>query len=144
MTTYPATAPVQLAPPGGATLEVDQPIDPSGAPLTVLDIDLGFTFQGFVELPGWLSGKGVVRLSADEHGGPIDKIIGEAKFDIRGSSSPHDPPSVKYPWRIRVTSPTLPDESKTYTFVVVFEFRTDAGGHTDIGGFIDLGTFLVV
>jgi hypothetical protein len=144
MTTYPVTAPVQLAAPGGANLEIDQPEDPSGAPINVLDIDLGFTFKGYVELPGWLSGKGVVRLSADEIGGRFDDTIGSYDFDIPGSTSPHDPPSVRYRWRITVKSPTLPDESKMYQFGVVFLFKTAAGGHTDIGGFVDLGAFLVV
>jgi len=144
MTTFPVTAEVQLVSPGGATLEIDQPQDPSGSPITVLDIDLGFTFTGFVELPGWLSGKGVVRLSADEIGGPFDDTIGQADFDITGSSSPTDPPSVQYPWQITVTSPTLPDATKMYQFAVVFLFKTAAGGHTDIGGFVDLGAFLVV
>jgi hypothetical protein len=144
MTTFPITADIQLVSPSGAKLEIDQPIDPSGAPLTVLDIDLGFTFKGYVELPGWLSGKGVVRLSADEIGGPFDGTIGEDRFDITGSTSPHDPPNVKYYWKITVTEPALPDESKMYQFGVVFVFQTAAGGHTDIGGFIDLGAFLVV
>jgi len=148
MTTFPITTDIQLVPPGGATLEIDPPIDPSGAPLTVLDIDLGFTFKGFVELPGWLSGKGVVRLNADERGGPFNDTIGSFEFDISGSDSPHDPPPVKYPWTITVSSntgpPTLPDETRMYEFGVVFEFKTVAGGHTDIGGFADLGAFLVV
>jgi len=141
--TFPATADVQFIP-GSGKLYIDRLIDPSGTPITVLDIDVGFTVEGRLELPGWLSGKGVVRLSADEIGGPIDKEIGSANLDITGSASPSDPPSVVYPWSISVQSPTLPDDSKMYRLGIVFLFQTNAGGHTDIGGFYDLGAFLVV
>jgi hypothetical protein len=143
MPNLPVTADVQFVP-GTGKLYVDALVDPSGNPVTVLDIDAGFTFTGRVELPGWLTGRGVVRLSADEIGGPIDKAIGEQVLTITGSNSPNDPPSVTYPWSIDVKSPTLPDESKMYQIGVVFVLQTPAGGHTDIGGFYDLGAFLVV
>jgi len=141
--TLPATADVQFIP-GSGKLYVDRLIDPSGTPVTVLDIDVGFTVEGRLELPGWLSGQGVVRLSADEIGGPIDQTIGQAEFAVTGSASPTDPPSIVYPWSIFVQSPALPDDSRMYRLGVVFLFRTNAGGHTDIGGFYDLGAFLVV
>jgi hypothetical protein len=139
----PATGDIQFIP-GSGTLYIDSLADPSGAPTTVLDIDVGFTLNGRVELPGWLSGKGVVRLSADEIGGPIDKEIGHADLTITGATSPTDPPKISYPWSISVISPTLPDESKMYQLGLVFLFQTPSGGHTDIGGFYDLGAFLVV
>lgn len=139
----PATADVQFIP-GTGRLFVDNLVDPSNAPTTVLDIDAGFTVVGRLELPGWLSGRGVVRLAADEIGGPIDKTIGEAIVAVTGATTPNDPPNVVYPWSITVTSPTLPDTSKMYQFGLVFLLQTLAGGHTDIGGFYDLGAFLVV
>src|SRR5919198_1880033 len=95
----PATADVQFIP-GAGKLYVDSLVDPSGNPLNVLDIDVGFTVNGRLELPGWLSGLGLVRLSADEIGGPIDKTIGQVTVSVTGSSSPSDPPSVVYPWSI--------------------------------------------
>jgi len=142
---YPVITDVQLVPPGGTgKLEIEQPVDPSGDPVTVLDIDLGFTFKGYVELPGWLSGNGVVRLSADEIGGPFDDTIGEDNLAIIGATDPNDPPNIKYYWSITVTTPALPDETKLYQFGIAFLLKTQAGGHTDIGGFYDLGAFLVV
>ncbi|HEV8571034.1 MAG TPA: hypothetical protein VGQ92_28740 [Actinoplanes sp.] len=143
MANLPVTADVQFIP-GYGKLYVDSLVDPSGNPLTVLDIDAGFTFKGRVELPGWLSGKGLVRLSADEIGGPVDKTIGQQVLAITGATTPTDPPSITYPWSIEVKSPTLPDDSRMYQFGVVFVFQTPGGGHTDIGGFYDLGAFLVV
>ena len=139
----PVSAEVQFLP-GTGKLYIDQLTDPSGNPVSVLDIDVGFTVEGRVELPGWLSGKGVVRLAADEIGGPIDKEVGHADLQITGSTSPNDPPSKEYPWSINVKSPDLPDESKMYQFGLVFILQTPGGGHTDIGGFYDLGAFLVV
>ena len=143
MPNLPVDAEVQFVPATGK-LHIDQLVDPSGNPLTVLDIDAGFTFRGSVELPGWLSGRGVVRLSADQIGGPFDGTLGDQVLNITGSTSPTDPPSITYPWSIDVKSPTLPDRSEMYQFGVVFVFQTPAGGHTDIGGFYDLGAFLVV
>jgi hypothetical protein len=139
----PVIADVQFVP-GTGKLYIDALVDPSGNPLTVLDIDVGFTVKGRVELPGWLSGRGVVRLSADEIGGPFDATIGQVVVPITGSTSPNDPPSIQYPWEISVKSPTLPDVSKMYQFGLVFVLETPGGGHTDIGGFYDLGAFLVV
>lgn len=143
MPTLPDSADVQFLPATGK-LYVDELVDPSDAPLTVLDIDKGFTVKGRLELPGWLSGMGVVRFFADELGGPIDKEIGHADIAITGSTTANDPPSKMYSWSIDVKSPTLPDESKMYRFGLVFVLQTPGGGHTDIGGFYDLGTFLVV
>ena len=94
--------------------------------------------------PELLSGKGVVRLAADQIGGPIDKTIGHADISITGSSSPTDPPSVVYPWSISVVSPALPDEDDMYQLGLIFVFQTLNGGHTDIAAFFDLGAFLVV
>jgi hypothetical protein len=141
--TIPATADVQFLS-GNGKLHLDSLVDPSGTPTTVLDIDQGFTVAGRLELPGWLSGRGVVRLAADEIGGSIDKMIGDAVVTITGATSPTDPPTMFYDWSITVKSPTLPDESKMYRLGLVFVFQTPAGGHTDIGGFYDLGAFLVV
>lgn len=141
--TLPVSADVQFAS-GVGKLDVDTLADPSGAPTTVLDIDDGFTFSGRLELPGWLSGRGVVRLAADEIGGPIDKTIGQANITITGSTSPTDPPAITYKWSITVKSPMLPDDAKAYRLVVLFAFQTAVGGHTDIGAFNDLGVFMVV
>jgi hypothetical protein len=143
MTTFPVSGDIQFAPASG-TLFVDDLIDPSGKPTTVLDIDAGFTIKGRVVLPGWLSGRGLVRITADEKGGPIDKTIGQQLITIPGATTPNDPPAITYRFQILVKSPTLPDESKMYDLGVVFVFQTAAGGHTDIGGFYDLGAFLVV
>ena len=143
MPTLPVSSDIQFVP-GTGKLYVDALLDPSGNPITVLDIDAGFTFRGRVELPGFLSGKGVVRLAADEIGGQIDQTIGQQVLNITGATSPTDPPSKVYSWSITVKSPTLPDDSKMYQFGVVFIFQTPGGGHTDIGGFYDLGAFLVV
>lgn len=143
MTTFPVSGEIQFTP-GKGTLFVDDLVDPSGAPTTVLDIDEGFTIKGRVVLPGWLSGKGLVRITADEKGGPIDKSVGEQPLVITGATTPNDPPAITYPFQIEVKSPTLPDESKMYDLGVVFVFQTAAGGHTDIAGFYDLGAFLVV
>src|SRR2546430_3114996 len=95
----PATANVQFIP-GTGKLDIDHLVDPSGNPVNVLDIDQGFTVNGRLELPGWLSGRGVVKLAADEIGGPIDKIVGEQVVAVTGSSSPHDPPTKVYRWSI--------------------------------------------
>ena len=143
MPSLPDSAGIQFLPATGK-LYVDNLIDPSGAPLTVLDIDAGFTVNGHLELPGWFVGKGVVRFLADELGGQIDKEIGHADVQITGSTMPNDPPSKVYPWSITVRYPTLPDESKMYRLGLVFILQTPGGGHTDIGGFYDLGAFLVV
>lgn len=143
MTTFPVSSDIQFATAAGK-LFVDDLVDPSGAPTTVLDIDDGFTIKGRVVLPGWLSGKGLVRITADEKGGPIDKSVGQQALTITGSTSPNDPPAITYPFAIVVKSPTLPDESKMYDLGVIFVLQTAAGGHTDIGGFYDLGSFLVV
>ena len=142
----PDVAQVQFAPAGGK-FYLDSIVDPSGVPSTVLDIDIGFTVKGRVELPGWLSGKGLVRLFADEIGGQIDKEIGRATPNITGSSSPTDPPTVVYPWQITVASPTLPDPSpgsSLYQLGLSFVLQSAAGGHTDIGAFFDLGAYLIV
>jgi hypothetical protein len=139
----PVSEPIQFIP-GSGRLDVDQLVDPSGAPINVLDIDVGFTVNGRLELPGWLSGRGVVRLTAYQHGGPIDKTVGEAVVNITGATTPNDPPIMKYNWSVTVKSPTLPDEDAMYQLGVIFAFQTPAGGHTDIGGFYDLGPFLVV
>jgi hypothetical protein len=139
----PATADVQFVP-GTGKLDVDNLYDPSGNPVTVLDIDLGFTLKGRLELPGWLSGTGVVRLAADEIGGQFDDTIGETTVNITGATTPTDPPVITYDWQIDVKYPTLPDETKMYQFGVVFAFQTPGGGHTDIAAFYDLGAYLVV
>jgi hypothetical protein len=143
VTTLPVKADIQFIPAKGA-LHIVRLIDPSGDPVTVLDIDKGFTLIGYLLLPGWLSGKGVVRLAADEIGGKFDGTIGEAKVDIKGATTPNDPPNIRYDWKIHVISPALPDVSAMYQFGVIFAFLTPGGGHTDIGGFFDLGAFLVV
>lgn len=141
--TLPVQADVQFVP-GTGKLDIDQLLDPSGAPVSVLDIDVGFTVRGRIELPGWLSGRGLVRLTADEHGGPIDKVVRDAVVNITGATSPTDPPSITYPWSITVKSPDLPDQTAMYQLGVIFAFQTPGGGHTDIGGFYDLGAYLVV
>lgn len=142
--TPPADAPVEFPSIGQGRLHIEKLADPSGAPITVLDIDLGLTFSGYVLLPGWVSGKGIVRLCADEIGGQFDGTIGEDKINVTGSTSPHDPPLKQYNWSITVKSPMLPDVTKMYQFGLVFLLQTEAGGHTDVGGFYDLGAFLVV
>ena len=142
----PDVAQVQFAP-GGGKFYLDSLVDPSGVPSTVLDIDLGFTVKGRVELPGWLSGKGLVRLFADEIGGPVDKEIGRDTPNITGSSSPTDPPTKVYPWTITVAGTALADpspDSSLYQLGLSFVLLSSAGGHTDIGAFFDLGAYLII
>lgn len=139
----PEVADVQFLPACGK-FHVDELLDPSGSPVEVLDIDLGFSLRGRVELPGWFSGAGVVQLAADEIGGPIDTTIGSVTVPITGATSPIDPPVMTYEWTIHVSGTALPDQSKMYKFAVAFIVQTQAGGHTDIGGLVDLGSVLVV
>jgi hypothetical protein len=141
--TFPVSDAIQFIP-GSGKFVVEKFVDPSGAPVDVLDIDVGFTVSGRIELPGWLSGKGVVRLAADQLGGPFDGTIGQVGVNITGATSPSDPPVMSYPWSITVKSPALPDRDEMYRLGVLFAFQTPSGGHTDIAGFYDLGTVLVV
>jgi hypothetical protein len=144
MITPPVSADVPVLP-GKGTLYIDTLTDTAGNAVTaVIDIDVGFKVTGHLELPGSLSGKGVVRLAADEIGGPFNQVVGEAQFAVTGASTPNDPPVMRYDWSITVQSPTIPDESEMYHFGLVFLLQTLAGGHTDIGGFYDLGPILVV
>lgn len=136
------SAELQFSPQGGK-LFIDRIIDPSGKPLDVFDKTVGFTVEGHLELPGWLSGKGVVRLVADQIGGQFDGEIGRADLAIPGSTTQTDPLVMTYPWSIKVMPPALP-ESEMYQLGVIFIFKTVAGGHTDIGAFYDLGAFLLV
>src|SRR5262245_54089729 len=142
----PDTADVQFVPLNGK-FYLDTLVDPSDAPTSVLDIDLGFTVRGRLQLPSWLTGTGLVRLFADELGGPIDKRIGETTVAITGAASPNDPASKIYSWTINVAPNALPDpspDSSLYRLGLVFVFQNPAGGHTDIGAFFDLGTYLIV
>lgn len=144
--TIPDTADVQFMSQSGR-FYLDSLVDPSGVPTSVLDIDLGFTVSGRLELPSWLTGTGLVRLFADELGGPIDQRIGATTVAITGAASPNDPGSKVYNWTISVASNALPDpspDSSLYRLGLAFVFQNPAGGHTDIGAFFDLGTFLIV
>jgi len=122
--------------------------DPSGKPQNVLDIDLTFTVSGTIQLPKFLTGKGVVVVYADELGGPFDGPIGRQNVDLTGVSTPHDPPGlVRYPWKITVRPPTLPDpspNSSIYKLAVSFAYQNPPGSHTDIGAVIDLGLFFII
>ncbi len=142
----PATTPVRFAAQAG-TFFIDNLTDPNGDPGNVIDIDLGFTLSGRLELPGFLTGRGLVRLFADEHGGPIDQRIGQDTVAITGATSPTDPPNKTYRWSIAVAGTALPDpspDSSVYQLDVAFTFQNPVGGHTDIGAVYDLGTFLII
>jgi hypothetical protein len=140
---FPVSDAIQFVP-GAGTFVVERFVDPSGTPVDVVDIDVGFTVSGRIELPGWLSGRGLVRLAADQIGGPFDGTIGQDTVTITGSTSPTDPRIMRYDWSMRVVSPTLPDRDEMYQLGVLFAFQTPSGGHTDIGSFYDLGAILVV
>ena len=139
MPTLPDSADLQSLPMTGK-LYVDKLIDPTGDPVTAVSTTVGFKVEGHVDLPGYLSGNGVVRLTADEIGGQFDGEIGRQAFPIAGSAAT----SQTYAWSIDVPPLALPTQSETYHITLVFAFQTPAGDHTDIGGFYDLGTFLVV
>jgi hypothetical protein len=140
----PASAPIQFDL-GAGTLHVSPVLDPSGNPTTVLDIDKGFTFSGDVVLPGWFVGRGEIRLTADERGGPFKATVGTQTITITGdTTSTTDPQPKTYPWSINVISPAMEDRTSVYEFAVLFAYLTATGGHTDIAGFYDLGTYAVV
>ena len=146
MQPLPVKTPIQFANPTNGTFELDTFVDPTGDPITVIDHEQGFTVTGIVTLPGWLSGKGVVRLVADEIGGPFDGAIGSRDVPVTGATSPQDPQDISYPWTITVpgTGPELPPATNMYQLGLVFMLETNVGGHTDIAGFFDLGAFLIV
>ena len=139
MLTLPDSADLQSVQAPGK-LYVDKLIDPTGDPITAISTTVGFKVEGRVDLAGHLAGKGVIRLTADEIGGPFDGEIGRQEFPVTGLGAA----SQTYNWSIDVPPMTLPTQSETYHITVVFAFQTPAGDHTDIGGFYDLGTFLVV
>ncbi len=141
--TLPANAPVQFIP-GTGTFDVDTLVDAAGTANKTLDIDAGFTVTGRLELPGSISGKGLIRLAGDEIGGPYDGVLGEVIVPITGASLPTDPPSMLYSWSIAVPGNALPDASSMFHLAVLFALQTNAGGHTDVGAFYDLGVYLVV
>jgi hypothetical protein len=121
-------------------LFIDRITDPSGTPLDVFDADQGVTFDGHLELPGWLSGDGVITLYADEVGGPEDKAVHTLNVPIDGGPKPD--PTI-YPWTFTVNPIPLP-EDRMYKFGLVFVLKSKVGGHTEIGAFFDLGVYLVV
>jgi hypothetical protein len=140
----PTTTPVQFGPPPTGTFSVDTFVDPSGAPINVIDIDLGASLSGSVTLPGDLTGTGHVRLAGDEIGGPFDGTVKEVTINLTGSANPNDPMPVNYPWTLTFQTPDLPDESKAYHFALTFVVTNPGQGHTDIGAIVDLGDYLVV
>jgi hypothetical protein len=144
--TVPATQDVQFAPAAGK-FDLDMFVDPSGAPVAVLDSDVGFSLSGRIELPGWLSGVGHVRLFGQEVGGPFNGRLADQTVNITGASSPADPPTITYPWNLNVPGGVLPDPSPgsgVYQLVLTFTFTTPATGHTDIAAVFDLGSYLAV
>jgi len=144
MATIPTNTPVQFGPPPTGTFFVDTFQDPSGAPVNVIDIDLGATLTGSVTLPGDLTGTGHVRLAGDEIGGPFDGIVKQVNITLTGNPQPNDPSPKNYPWTLAFQSPDLPDESKAYHFVLTFVVTNPGQGHTDIAAIVDLGDFMVV
>lgn len=139
--TIPDKAPVQFLPMAG-NFYVDKMTDPNGAPSSVLEAALGFEVKGHIELPGWLTGKGTVRLFADEFGGPLDEEIGNTMIDISGGSTP----LTSYAWTISVPGGRLPDQpagSGLYHLGLAFTFVNPTGVRTDIVSFFDVGVFMI-
>lgn len=144
MATIPTTTPVQFGPPPSGTFYIDTFVDPSGAPINVIDIDLGATLAGRVTLPGDLTGTGHVRLAADEIGGPFDGTVKQVDIALTGNPGAGDPTPVTYNWTLAFKSPDLPDVSKAYHFALTFVVTNPGQGHTDIAAIVDLGDFMVV
>src|SRR6266496_4287520 len=130
--TFPVSDAIQFVP-GAGTFVVERFVDPSGTPVDVVDIDVGFTVSGRIELPGWLSGQKLVRLAADQIGGPFDGSIGQQTVNITGSTSPTDPRIMRYDWSITVMSPTLPDRDEMYQPAVLFDFQSPTRANFEMG-----------
>jgi hypothetical protein len=142
----PVTSGIQFAPTSGL-FQLDTFVDPSGAPLNVLDADVGFTMTGHVVMPNYLTGTGRVRLYGHELGGTFNDLIGTFDVDLTGAASPNDPPNMTYDWSITVPGGVLSDPSPgsgVYELVLSFVYENPQGGHTDIAALIELGTFIVV
>jgi len=138
----PVTGPIQFVPPGGVYLTVDSITDPGGAPIEVIDVDLGFTVSGTVVLPNWLAGKGTVCIYADEQGGPIDRALDPCAPIMIVSEKAEPNPKV-YPWTINFLGTVLPDPSpgsQIYRLLAKFMYEDQA---TDIAGFVVLGDYLI-
>ncbi len=123
-------------------LYLDRFADPSGRPLDVLDKDRGATLTGRIELPGYIAGKGILRLNADQIGAQFDATIAELPVPIPGGSGMQ-----MIPWTLPVDldkpSLKLPAD-EMFHLGLVLVVQPAAGGHNDIGAFLDLGVFLVV
>jgi hypothetical protein len=140
--TVPVSGSIQFVPPGGVFMTVDSITDPGGAPIDVIDVDLGFTVSGTVVLPNWLAGTGTVCIYADEQGGPIDRALSPcATISIVSAKS--EPNPKVYPWSIAFPGTVLPDPSpgsQIYRLLAKFMYEDQA---TDIAGFVVLGDFLI-
>lgn len=133
-----------------ADFEVDQVIDPSGAPAEVIDLDKGFTIKGHVDFPNWLAGTGNVSIYADQRGGGYDQKI--LSTDITITANPTDPADVKkYPWTVTypnnlpsgstpLSDPSPAPGSMVYSLTAVFTFN---GVLSDIAAFVDMGSYMI-
>jgi len=144
MLTLPGTGEIPVDSPPKGTLHVDQLVDHGNNTVTRIHRETAYAVVGKVELPGLLSGRGVLTLSANEIGGAFEGQIGQTVIPIAGSPTPGDPPSMSYNYRIDLPAATFPEVAKEYFLTLVFAYVTGAGGHTDIIGSYDLGTVLVV
>ena len=138
----PATGQIQFIPPGGTYFTVDSITDPNGAPVDVIDVDLGFTVSGTVQLPNWLAGTATVCIWADEQGGPIDRVLTPC-FSFTLTADPNEPNPKTYPWKIDFGGTVLPDPStgsQIYHLLAKFMYE---GQQTDIAGFVDMGLYLI-
>ncbi|WP_306206431.1 hypothetical protein [Actinoplanes sp. RD1] len=138
---FPASGGIQFRP-GQGTLFVDNVVDPTNAPVEVLDIATGFDVVGRVVLPNWLTGTGDVSIIADERGGPFDQAVAKATLTITGGAA-GGAMTVTYPYSINVKAPAMPAGPKLYKLSAMFVFLTAAGASTGIVGFSDIGEFLV-
>jgi hypothetical protein len=138
----PGSGPIQFMPANGAILNVLGVTDPNGVPADVLDVDQGFTVNGNVVLPNWLSGTGTVTIYADELGGPLDRAL-VPSTTIAIVSQPTEPNPVTYDWHITFPGNVLPDPStgsQLYKLAAIFMY---GGQANDTAGFVVMGHYLI-
>jgi hypothetical protein len=130
-----------------ADFVVDQVIN---APAQVIDLDQGFTVDGHIDFPNWLSGTGNVAVYADQRGGGYDqKILAK---DLTITANPSDPPgTMKISWTLTypadrpssstpLSDPSPAPGSSVYNLTAVFTFN---GVLTDVGAFVDMGPYMI-
>jgi hypothetical protein len=126
----------------GIYLTVDSITDPSGVPVELIDVDLGFTVSGTLVLPNWLAGTVTVCIYADELGGPFDGALSPcATLELVPAVT--EPNPKVYPWSIAFSGGVLPDTtsgSQIFSLSAKVSYR---GHATDFHGYVEMGTYLV-